>query len=158
MDTNIGGPAPALLVVLERGSVWPYWPANGTIVVMQQPGEDSLLFARRVKQRIARLPHERRQLQDAIFAVADGTSPDQFESRALMVRAALRSMWLTREGSIQIAVSETASKDMRDDLFALVDTLQDDLPQRDSVRITLDNQPPTHREGRGSLPPSAGPP
>src|SRR6478752_714044 len=138
------------VVVLELGSTWPPWLAEyqaqapNSMVIAQSGDESASAFA----QRISRKMDEVAARDVAIHAgllVSNGALDDAaVDARQAICDALLHIMLKKQRGELVLASDVTAGNAVRHQLFALADTLCDELRgTRVSVRVRFDTLRPT---------------
>jgi hypothetical protein len=151
------------VVVLERGAEWPEHllaprtDSSDTVVIAQDEREHTLLLARRVESRIARLRAERRSIEAAVLAVSEPSlvaAPGHgVEGRGRVARALLRALdgRAGQPGILWISAPEVAADRVRHELFDLAGSLTSTL-RRGQPTIALrfgSGAPPAGRRRSG---------
>jgi len=120
-----------LLVVLERGGVWPACVeqcrlrTSETVVLAQGDGETPSQLARRACRRLAVLRQSGRGVDGAAIAAGDTTDQDLVASRCAISQAILRGMREATDSGkrLWLVAPERANHGTRQELLALAGEL-----------------------------------
>lgn len=139
------GRARMRVVLVERGArdVRLREAGAGDVVVIAQGDDPPAEFAARALARISLLLSQRRSIDEALIAVADGpsTGSGMGMARAIVARALALHMFATGGGTIVFGASSVVDTALRHQLLGLADVLVDEtgggVPESRVVAVTV---------------------
>ncbi len=146
-----------LLVVLERGSVWPQCVepcrlrTSETVVVAQGDGETPSELAARACRRLARIQATGREVEGGAIAAGAATDADLASSRCAISQAILRGMREAEDSGkrLWLVAPERAPHGTRHELLALAGELTSEFVDPElsvSVKFESELREPTPAE------------